>query len=109
VAGSFRVCTHDTCFSASIYPDGYSGNVIGLLLLAVVAAVLAAAALNDLYWRRKGFRTVVRGRGKHREVLRIALDGSTREPEAEPTQEYFPPVPPGREWRPRNAPPDDQP
>jgi hypothetical protein len=50
-------------------------------ILALIVVLLTAAALSDVYWRRKGFRTEIRGSGRHKVKVRVRLDESMPLPE----------------------------
>jgi hypothetical protein len=46
------------------------------VFLALIAVLLCAAALSDLHWRRKGFRTEIRGKGRKKVKVRVRIDPS---------------------------------
>ncbi len=48
--------------------------MIVIVVIAVAFGVLLVLAVgNDLYWRRKGFRTEIRGRGSKLTRVRVPL------------------------------------
>lgn len=53
--------------------------VLWLVVLLVVALVVGAAA-SDLYWRRKGFRTEIRGHGRSKTKVRVRTDPEAQLP-----------------------------
>jgi len=49
--------------------------VIVLVGLGVVVALLLVLAVgNDLYWRRRGYRTEIRGHGSSMTRVRVPID-----------------------------------
>lgn len=52
-----------------------------VVVLAFFAVLIAAAAWNDARWRRRGFRTEIRGKGRNKQKVRIRLDPSVPIPE----------------------------
>jgi len=50
--------------------------VLGFFLLLV-----AAAAWNDVRWRRRGFRTEIRGKGRNKQKVRVRIDPTVPIPE----------------------------
>jgi hypothetical protein len=55
--------------------------VVLWVFLALLVVLLGAAAWSDLYWRRKGFRTEIRGKGRNKVKVRVRLDSSVPMPE----------------------------
>jgi hypothetical protein len=51
------------------------------VFLALVVVLIGAAAWSDLHWRRKGFRTEIRGRGRDKVKVRVRIDESVPLPE----------------------------
>lgn len=52
-----------------------------MIVLALFVALVAAAAWNDARWRRRGFRTEIRGKGRNKQKVRVRLDPTAPIPE----------------------------
>jgi hypothetical protein len=67
---------------AFISIDSYAVLVLWIVLvLALFAVLLGAAAWNDLTWRRRGFRTEIRGKGRTKQKVRVRIDPTAKVPE----------------------------
>lgn len=51
------------------------------LVLALFLVLIAAAAWNDVRWRRRGFRTEIRGKGRNKQKVRVRIDPAVPIPE----------------------------
>jgi hypothetical protein len=49
--------------------------------VALVVVLLAAAAWSDAYWRKRGFRTEIRGSGRNKQKVRVRVDPDVAMPE----------------------------
>ena len=50
------------------------GVLVFWIVLALIVVLVAGAAFNDWYWRRKGFRTEIRGSGRGKTKVRVRVD-----------------------------------
>ena len=50
--------------------------IVPVALGVVLVALFAWAIGYDLYWRRRGFRTEVRGHGRHMTHVRVPIENS---------------------------------
>jgi hypothetical protein len=48
--------------------------IVVIVVVSLLAALLVLAVGNDLYWRRRGFRTEIRGRGGNLTRVRVPID-----------------------------------
>jgi hypothetical protein len=55
--------------------------VVLWVFLALIVVLLGAAAWSDLHWRRKGFRTEIRGKGRNKVKVRVRVDSAVPMPE----------------------------
>ena len=50
-------------------------------LVALVVVLIGAAAWSDARWRKRGFRTEIRGKGRHKQKVRVRIDPTVPMPE----------------------------